>query len=121
MKEFYRDNGEKHFSKNKWAKALSHFERYYLIDTDNKQVNDRMKICREKISNAKILAKKSKNSKSSLKKKSWRKSKKDRENEQAAKKEEIKRLLEESGAESSWIMKYLFEDEKNKKNTDKPW
>jgi hypothetical protein len=121
MKEFYRDNGEKYFSKKKWANALSHFERYYLIETENKQVNDKMKICREKVSNARILAKKSKNSKSSLKKKSWRKTKKDRANEQAAKKEEIKRLLEESGAESSWIMQYLFEDDKDKKNSDKPW
>ena len=121
MKEFYRDNGEKYFSKKKWTKTLSYFERYYLIDTDNKQVNDKMKICREKLSDARILARKSKRTKTSLKKKSWTKSKKDRENEQAEKKEEIKRLLEESGAESSWIMKYLFEEETDKKNSDKPW
>jgi pSer/pThr/pTyr-binding forkhead associated (FHA) protein len=121
MKEFYRDNGEKYFSKKKWTKTLSYFERYYLIDTDNKQVNDKMKICREKLSDARILARKSKRTKTSLKKKSWRKSKKDQENEQAEKKEEIKRLLEESGAESSWIMKYLFEEETDKKNSDKPW
>ena len=121
MKEFYRDNGEKYFSKKKWTKTLSYFERYYLIDTDNKQVNNKMKICREKLSDARILARKSKRTKTSLKKKSWTKSKKDRENEQAEKKEEIKRLLEESGAESSWIMKYLFEDETDKKNSDKPW
>ena len=121
MKEFYRDNGEKYFSKKKWTKTLSYFERYYLIDTDNKQVNDKMKICREKLSDARILARKSKRTKTSLKKKSWRKSKKDRENEQAEKKEEIKRLLEESGAESSWIMKYLFEEETGRKNSDKPW
>jgi pSer/pThr/pTyr-binding forkhead associated (FHA) protein len=121
MKEFYRVNGEKYFSKKKWTKTLSYFERYYLIDTDNKQVNNKMKICREKLSDAKILARKSKRTKTSLKKKSWTKSKKDRENEQAEKKEEIKRLLEESGAESSWIMKYLFEDETDKKNSDKPW
>jgi pSer/pThr/pTyr-binding forkhead associated (FHA) protein len=121
MKEFYRVNGEKYFSKKKWTKTLSYFERYYLIDTDNKQVNNKMKICREKLSDARILARKSKRTKTSLKKKSWTKSKKDRENEQAEKKEEIKRLLEESGAESSWIMKYLFEDETDKKNSDKPW
>ncbi|MBW2337344.1 MAG: FHA domain-containing protein [Deltaproteobacteria bacterium] len=121
MKEFYRVNGEKYFSKKKWTKTLSYFERYYLIDTDNKQVNNKMKICREKLSDARILARKSKPTKTSLKKKSWTKSKKDRENEQAEKKEEIKRLLEESGAESSWIMKYLFEDETDKKNSDKPW
>ena len=121
MKEFYRVNGEKYFSKKKWTKTLSYFERYYLIDTDNKQVNNKMKICREKLSDARILARKSKPTKTSLKKKSWTKSKKDRENEQAEKKEEIKRLLEESGAESSWIMQYLFEDENKKGDPDKPW
>ena len=121
MKAFYRDNGETYFTKKKWAKALSYFERYYLIDTDNKQVNDKLKICREKLSNARILARKSKTSKSSLKRKSRRKSKKDLAREQAEKKEEIKRLLEESGAESTWIMKYLFEDEAGKSESEKPW
>ena len=109
MKAFYRDNGDTYFSKKKWAKALSYFERYYLIDTDDKQINDKLKICREKMS------------KSSLKKKSRRKSKKDLAREQAEKKEEIKRLLEESGAESTWIMKYLFEDEADRSNSEKPW
>ena len=121
MKDFYRENGEKYFSEKKWAKALSFFERYYLIDTDNKQVNDKVKICREKVSHARTLASKSKTSKKSLKKKSRRKSKEEIKLEQAEKKEEIKRLLEESGTESSWIMKYLFEEETGKTNSDKPW
>jgi hypothetical protein len=118
MKEFYRENGEKYFSKKKWAKALSYFERYFLIDTDNKAVNEKVKICREKLSNARGLAS---NSKSSLKNKSRRKSKEERMREEAEKKEEIKRLLEESGAESSWIMKYLFEEETGETHSDKPW
>jgi len=121
MKNFYHENGEKYYSKKNWTKALSYFERYYLIDADNKKVNDKMKICSQKLSDARIQARKSKRTKTSLKKRSWRKSKKDRENEQAEKKEEIKRLLEESGTESSWIMKYLFEDETDKTNSDKPW
>lgn len=121
MKEFYHDNGEKYYAKKSWAKALSFFERYYLIDADNKQVNEKMKICREESSSDRTLARKSKNAKTSLKKTSWGQSKKSRELEQAEKKEEIKRLLEESGAESSWIMKYLFEEETDKANSDKPW
>jgi len=121
MKNFYHENGEKYYSKKNWARALSYFERYYLVDTDNKKVNDKMKICREKLSDTRIQVRKSNQTKTSLKKRSWRKSKKDRENEQAEKKEEIKRLLEESGAESSWIMKYLFEEGKDTENADKPW
>jgi len=121
MEEFYRDNGEKYYAKKNWAKALSYFERYYLIDTDNKQVNEKMKICREELLSARTLTRKSKNTKTSLKNNSWGKNKINRELEQAEKKEEIKRLLEESGAESSWIMKYLFEEETDKADADKPW
>lgn len=121
MKAFYRDNGETYYAKKKWTKALSYFERYYLIDTENKQVNDKLKICREKLSHARSLAYKSKTSKSSLKRKSRRKSKKELAREQAEKKEEIKRLLEESGAESTWIMKYLFEEDADRSDSEKPW
>jgi pSer/pThr/pTyr-binding forkhead associated (FHA) protein len=121
MKEFYRDNGDKYYSQKKWAKALSYFERYYLIDADNKQIKDKMKRCREKLASGRNLSRKSKATKSVADRRSWGKSKKDHEREQAEKKEEIKRLLEESGAESSWIMKYLFEEETGKPNSEKPW
>ncbi len=121
MEDFYRENGEKYFAEKNWAKALSFFERYYLIDADNREINDKVKICREKLSYARTLASKSKSSKSSLKRKSLRKSKEELKLEEAKKKEEIRRLLEESGAESSWIMKYLFEEETGKDNSDKPW
>jgi hypothetical protein len=40
---------------------------------------------------------------------------------QAEKKEEIKRMLEESGTESTWIMQYLFEDQTGEKDAEKPW
>jgi hypothetical protein len=121
MKKFYADNGEAYFSKKEWAKALSYFERYYLIDIDNGLVNDKLKICREKLSNARALALKSKTTKNSLKKTSRRKSKKELAREKAEQKEEIRRLLEESGAESTWIMKYLFDEEADTSNSDKPW
>ncbi len=121
MEDFYRENGEKYFSEKKWAKALSFFERYYLINTDNKAVNEKVKICRENLSQARYMASKSKSAKRSLKRKSRRKTKEELKREQAEKKEEIKRLLEESGAESSWIMKYLFEEEAGDTNSDKPW
>ena len=91
MKSFYRDNGETYFSKKKWAKALSYFERYYLIDTDNKPVNDKVKICREKLSYARTLAR---NSKSSLKRKSRRKSKEERKREE----EHRRMFLDATGA-----------------------
>jgi pSer/pThr/pTyr-binding forkhead associated (FHA) protein len=119
MKAFYRDNGENYYANKKWSKALSYFERYYLIDTDTKEVNDKMKICREKLADARAKDREARYAKTSLKKKSQ--GSKQNDQTQAEKKEEIKRMLEESGTESSWIMKYLFEDQKDEKDTDKPW
>jgi hypothetical protein len=108
MKAFYRQRGEGYFARKKWAKALSYFERYYLIDTDNAEINAKMKTCREKAAEVRWAARKSstKNKKTSVR---------------DEKREEIKRLLEESGAESSWIMQYLFEDQKGKNDSEKPW
>ena len=119
MKAFYRENGEKYYGKKNWSKALSYFERYYLIDTDTKDINNKIKICREKMAIARAKSLNSKFAKTSLKKKSRGDNQSDQT--QAKKKEEIKRLLEESGAESSWIMQYLFEERNERNDSDKPW
>ena len=119
MKTFYRENGESYYNENNWSKALSYFERYYLIDTDTKEINDKLKICREKLAIARANSLKTNYPKTSLKQNSREKSQSNQN--QAEKKEEIKRMLEESGTESSWIMEYLFEDQKGKKDAEKPW
>ena len=119
MKNFYRKNGENFYNKKKWSKAIIYFERYYLIDTDNRDINNKMKLCREKLAIARAKSLKNRYAKSSLKKKT---SAKNRSNQtQAQRKAEVKRMLEESGTESSWIMQYLFEDQTGKKDAEKPW
>ena len=119
MKAFYRENGEHHYHKKNWSKALSYYERYYLIDTDTKEINTKIKVCREKLAIARAESIKTKYAKTSLKKKS--KGLDQRNQSEVEKKEEIKRMIEESGTESTWIMQYLFEDQKGKKDPDKPW
>jgi pSer/pThr/pTyr-binding forkhead associated (FHA) protein len=119
MKAFYSENGDKYYEKKNWSKALSYFERYYLIDTETREINNKMKICREKLAIARASSLKAKYAKTSMKKKSRNKNQQNQT--QAEKKEEIKRLLDESGAESSWIMQYLFEDQKDEQDPDKPW
>ena len=119
MKSFYRENGDKYFVEKNWPRALSYFERYYLIDTDTKEINQKMIICREKLSNSRALDQKARSAESSSEKRVRGKQK--NSNKQAEKKEEIKRLLEESGTDSSWIMKYLFEDQQNEIDSEKPW
>ena len=119
MKAFYRENGEKQFNKKNWSKALSYYERYYLIDTDTKAINNKIKICRENLAIARAKSMKTKYAKTSLKKKS--KGQNQANQYEAEKKEEIKRMLEESGTESTWLMQYLFDDQKDDKDPEKPW
>ena len=121
MKNFYSENGEKFFKQKNWSRAISFFERYYLIDTDNKHINDKLKLCREKLTQVRASNRESKSAKNSLKKKSQTTYGTNQNSGQAENKEEIMRLLEESGTDSSWIMKYLFEDQQGEKDSEKPW
>ena len=109
IKTFYREHGEGYFKKGDWAKALSYFERYSIIDPGSQEIKDKISACRQKL----VLAKKGT--------KSGRDPRKYTKNEEKEKREEIQRLLEESGTESSSIMKYLFEDQEGEKNSDTPW
>jgi len=112
MKSFYLQYGEHYFEKEKWSKALTYFERFWLIEPESADVKEKIIFCREKISQGGRTALK-RTRKARLTAKQAR-----AEND---KREEIKQLLEESGTNSSWIMKYLFEEEKDEKETDTPW
>lgn len=105
MKTFYRENGEVYFKKESWSKALYYFERYSIIDPGSKRIKAKISICRQKMAPAKKDDRKDQPAK-------------DEENE---KRKEIQRLLEESGTESSRIMKYLFEDQEGEEKSDTPW
>ena len=91
------------------------------MDTDNENINKKIKLCREKSADAKALARIKNQPATSKNKKRRGKHIKGQGHETAEKREEIKRLLEESGTESSWIMEYLFEDQKSTENAEKPW
>ena len=119
MKSFYLKHGEKYFVQKKWTRALSYFERYYLIDTETKEINQKMMICREKLARTRKLKGKSGSAKTSSQ--NMAKGERKSSGELANKREEIKQLLEESGTESSWIMNYLFEDQQNDIDSEKPW
>ena len=119
MKSFYRERGNKYFAEKNWSRALSYFERYYLIDTETKEINRKMIVCRQKLAKARASDQKSGSADASPDKMTG--GELESRNEQAKKKEEIKRLLEESGTESSWIMHYLFEDQQKETDTEKPW
>lgn len=110
IKTFYREHGEGYYKKGDWPKALSYFERYTIIDPESPEIKAKISACRQKmVSNGKGGSKSggSKNRAA--------------DKEDHKKREEIQRLLEESGTESSWIMKYLFEEQEGEKKFDTPW
>jgi pSer/pThr/pTyr-binding forkhead associated (FHA) protein len=109
IKTYYREIGDKYFAQKKWLKALTYFERYSLIDPELPDVKEKISICKNKLAASKIPPAKPKRPKAAPKEKT------------DIQREKIKRVLEESGAKSSWIMKYLFEEQSGEKDPDKPW
>ncbi len=109
IKTFYQEHGDGYYKKGNWSKALFYFERYSIIDPENKNIKAKITACRQKLVSAK-KGRRASGPGSKLSKK-----------EEKEKREEIQRLLEESGAESSWIMKYLFEEQEGETDSETPW
>ena len=105
IKDFYRDAGERYFDGKDWRRSLSYFEPYKLIDPDNSEINKKIAICRDKLARAKIARTKESESKGT----------------RDEKKERVRRLLKDSGAESATIMKYLFEEQAKGEESETPW
>ncbi|MGD9226095.1 MAG: FHA domain-containing protein [Desulfobacterales bacterium] len=105
IKTFYREHGEGYFKKGSWSKALNYFERYSIIDPGSKEIKEKINVCRQKMVSATAGGRENKLAK----------------NQEKERREEIQRLLEESGMESSKIMKYLFEDQEGEKKSETPW
>jgi len=105
MKAFYRKYGENYFKKNNWRKALTYFERYIFMAPDSPDIQQKIDICR-----AKLTASDSNGLQTGAKSSAPEKSR-----------EQVKKLLEESGVESSRIIKFLYEDPGGEKDAEKPW
>jgi tetratricopeptide (TPR) repeat protein len=110
IKTFYRENGDGYYKKGNWPKALSYFERYAIIDPESAEIKAKITACRQKIASSRQANTKSGRDKSRI-----------AQEEAQQKREEIQRLLEETGTESSWIMKYLFEEQEGERSSDTPW
>jgi tetratricopeptide (TPR) repeat protein len=109
IKNFYREIGDKYLAQKKWLQALTYFQRYSLIDPDLPEVKNKISICKNKLAATKTPPPKPKPLKIAPKEKT------------DDQREKIKHALEESGAKSAWIMKYLFEEQSGEKDLDKPW
>jgi pSer/pThr/pTyr-binding forkhead associated (FHA) protein/tetratricopeptide (TPR) repeat protein len=105
IKAFYLKHGSQYFEKKNWKKALTYFERYTFIDPESQDVKRKINTCRDHLDSATPESPKSAGTKTGP-------------DEQ---RERIKRLLEESGTESSQVMKYLFEEQNGEKDSETPW
>ena len=105
MKDFYRDEGERYFEGKDWKRSLLYFEPYRFMDPDNSEINEKIAICRDKLARAEIARTQESESKGT----------------HDQKKERVRRLLKDSGAESTTIMKYLFEEQSKGEKSEEPW
>jgi pSer/pThr/pTyr-binding forkhead associated (FHA) protein len=109
IKDHYLENGQTHYDKKRWQQALSYFERYRFIDPENQAVAQKIEKCRRNIDRKSDTAALDRGKSGTNK---------DPSNQQ---RQEVKQLLESSGTESAWIMKYLFEEQKGAADTETPW
>jgi len=105
MKLFYRRHGDTYFNQQNWRRALTYYERYHVIDPDSLEIKRKITICRDKLSELSAASEKP-----SLAQKT-----------PDEMRDQVKRLLEESGTESTWIMQYLFEEQSGEKDSETPW
>jgi pSer/pThr/pTyr-binding forkhead associated (FHA) protein/tetratricopeptide (TPR) repeat protein len=105
MKNFYLRYGEEYFNKNNWRNALTYFERYVFMAPDSPDIQQKIDLCR-----VKLKASDSNGPQTGAKTSAPEKSR-----------EQVKKLLEESGVESSRIIKFLYEDPGGEKDPEKPW
>jgi len=105
MKLFYRRYGGRYFNQRDWRRALTYYERYHVIDPGSREIKKKITICRDKLSEVSAPSEKPSPAKKTT----------------DEMRDRVKRLLEESDTESTWIIHYLFEEQSGEKDSETPW
>lgn len=109
IKRFYRTRGDAYFDRKQWSQCLTYYQRYLLIEPDSNDVQRRLAQCHrnelEKASSRPPIAH----------------SQRPAGGDPSAEQEKIRRALEDSGVQSDWILRYLFEGEEGSAEADVPW
>lgn len=108
IKTHYRSEGEKRFRSGEWSLALTAFERYCLIDPEEAEVRQKMSLCNRRLAQPEAPA-------------AHKTTTAKRPPTEAAERRRVERLLEESGAQSPWIIKYLFDEKPRSDGSETPW
>lgn len=93
IKAFYRLNGERYFQQKNYKRALTYFERHNFIAPDSADIQQKIEVCRANLSSP----------------------------PPGDNRKQVEKVLDESGIESSRIIKFLYEDQGGEKDTEKPW
>ena len=109
IRSYYRTEGDAHFKAGNWPKALVYLERYTLIDPDAADIREKIATCHRKLADPMHPPASSPPEDPTLTAAT------------PGEKERVRRLLEESGARSSWIMKYLFDETPRENDSETPW
>jgi Tfp pilus assembly protein PilF len=110
MKSFYRDKAERFCQAGSAGKAKVYFQRYLLIDPNDRHVQARAAKCDELMRKSRATAKPG--------------TEKDQDDtdKTAVRQERVKQLLEDSGVESNWMMDFLFEGkDESAEDAETPW
>jgi hypothetical protein len=102
----YRTEGETQFRAGNWEKALSFLEAYILLEPDALDVRAKIARCHQRMAAAAEPAPRPHPSVAPS---------------DSEEQERVRRLLKESGAEGSWIMKYLFQEKPLETDSETPW
>jgi pSer/pThr/pTyr-binding forkhead associated (FHA) protein/tetratricopeptide (TPR) repeat protein len=106
IRAYFRTEGDAHFKAGNWPKALIYLERYTLIDPDAVDMREKVATCHRKL--AESPQSQAPASRALMP-------------ATPGEKEKVRQLLKESGTQSSWIMKYLFDESPRENDSETPW
>jgi tetratricopeptide (TPR) repeat protein len=109
IRAYFRTEGEVHFKAANWPKALAYLERYTLIDPDAMDIREKITTCHLKLAEPLKLPTPSTPAIRAL------------TAAEPDEQEKVRLLLKESGAQSSWIMQYLFDESPRESDSKTPW
>jgi pSer/pThr/pTyr-binding forkhead associated (FHA) protein/tetratricopeptide (TPR) repeat protein len=106
IRQHYRSEGEAQFRAGHWDKALSYLEAFILLEPDALDVRAKIARCHQRLAAAAEPAPHPRPSAAPF---------------DSEEQERVRRMLQESGAEGAWIMKYLFQEKNVESDSETPW
>lgn len=109
LKALFRDEGERHFKAGQWPQALEAFTRLNLLAPGDDEVRQKIAACGRRLA-------------APAEPPAARRPAGARTSGSPEERRRVERLLKEAGAESPWIMRYLFDEPSHAgRKSETPW